>query len=110
MFALLLLYVGLSLTSHLLYNIQDVWGLTCRESGDATGLARGFGTPRPDGESKTVEFNTSDLCKPTGILLERNARYHVEVKTTVAWEAAADVTTPCNASTQRWRNTGQASR
>jgi uncharacterized protein (DUF2235 family) len=87
-FAVLLVYLGASLTSHLLYNIQDVAGLTCKESGDATGLARGFGTPRPDGESKTVEFNTSDLCKATGILLQRNARYHVEVKTTAAWSDA----------------------
>jgi uncharacterized protein (DUF2235 family) len=87
-FALLFVYLGLSLASHLLYNIQDVWGLTCKESGDATGLARGTGTPRTDGESRTVEFNTSDLCKPTGILLEKNARYHVEVKSTIRWADA----------------------
>ncbi len=87
-FALLLLYLGLSLTSHLLYNIQDVWGMTCKESANTNNLARGTGTPRSEGKSMTVEFKTSDLCKPTGIYLDRNARYHVEVKTTAAWTDA----------------------
>jgi hypothetical protein len=87
-FALLFVYLGLSLASHLLYNIQDVAGLTCKESGDATGLARSTATPRTDGESRTVGFKTSDLCKPTGILLEKNARYHVEVKSTIPWTDA----------------------
>jgi hypothetical protein len=79
-------YLGLSLVSHLLYNIQDVAGLICKESGNATGLARGTTNPKTDPESRTVEFNPSDLCKPTGILLESSgARYHVEVKSTVPW-------------------------
>ena len=87
-FALLFVYLGLSLASHLLYNIQDVAGLTCKESANATGLARSTAVPKTDGESKTVTFKTSDLCKPTGILLEKNARYHVEVKSTVPWTDA----------------------
>ena len=86
LFALLFVYLGLSLVSHLLYNIQDVAGLICKESGNATGLARGTTNPKTDPESRTVEFNPSDLCKPTGILLESSgARYHVEVKSTVPW-------------------------
>jgi hypothetical protein len=86
LFAFLFVCLGLSLVSHLLYNIQDVAGLICKESGNATGLARGTTNPKTDPESRTVEFNPSDLCKPTGILLESSgARYHVEVKSTVPW-------------------------
>jgi hypothetical protein len=89
LFALLFVYLGLSLVSHLLYNIQDVAGLICKESGNATGLARGKTNPKTDPESRTVEFNPSDLCKPTGILLESGgARYHVEVKSTIPWTDA----------------------
>ncbi len=81
LFALLFAYLGLSLLSHLLYNIQDVAGLTCKESDNATGLAEGRPNLKIDGESRTVGFNTSDLCKATGILVQgKNARYHVEVK------------------------------
>jgi uncharacterized protein (DUF2235 family) len=87
-FALLLVYLGVSLTSHLLYNIQDVAGLTCKESGNAMGLNKNIVDPKKDGDTKTVNFNTSDLCKPTGIFLEKNARYHVEVNSTVAWTDA----------------------
>ncbi len=89
LFAFLFVYLGLSLVSHLLYNIQDVAGLICKESGNATGLARGKTNPKTDPESRTVEFNPSDLCKPTGILLESGgARYHVEVKSTIPWTDA----------------------
>jgi len=66
-----------------------VAGLICQESGSTTGLARGTANPKTDPESRTVEFNTSDICKPTGIFLEGNgARYHVEVKSTTPWTAA----------------------
>jgi hypothetical protein len=89
LFALLFAYLGLSLVSHLLYNIQDVAGLVCKESGNAAGLARGRADPKTDPESRTVEFNTSDICRPTGIFLEGGgARYHVEVKSTVPWTDA----------------------
>src|SRR3984893_7421791 len=57
--ALLFVYLGLSLLSHLLYNIQDVAGFTCTESpaSVAKGLARGETVAQP------IEFKTSDLCK-----------------------------------------------
>ncbi len=76
-FALLLVYLGLSLMSHLLYNIQDVAGLTCIESSDpaAKGIARGDSLAQP------IEFKTSDLCKATGVLLEGDgARYYVKIE------------------------------
>jgi len=74
-FALLFVYIGLALVNRLLYNVQDVAGLTCTPSAESKGLARGETIAQP------VEFNTSDLCKPTGIHLDGGgARYLVKVE------------------------------
>ena len=72
-FALLLVYLGVSLASHLLFNVQDVYGLTCVESAATRTLGKGE-------NSGPIRFNTSDLCKPTGIMAEKGARYLVEIK------------------------------
>jgi len=72
-FALLLVYLGLCLASHLLFNVQDVYGLTCVESAETRPLEKGK-------NSGPIRFSTSDLCKPTGIMLEKGARYLIEVK------------------------------
>jgi hypothetical protein len=80
-FALLLVYLGITFASHLLYNVQDIAGFTCVEDGMATGLARG--------EKREVDFVTSSLCNKTGIFVEGNgARYHVEIKATSEWRDA----------------------
>jgi hypothetical protein len=72
-FALLFVYAGLALVNRLLYNVLDVAGFTCTRSAETKGLARG--------ETVTVEFKTSDLCKPTGIHLDGSgARYMVKVE------------------------------
>jgi len=71
-FALLLVYLGFCLASHLLYNVQDVAGLTCTESVDPKPLARK--------ETRTVEFTTAALCNATGIMLDGNARYTVTIE------------------------------
>ena len=72
-FALLFVYLALCLTSHLLYNVQDVAGFTCPESKRTEGLAKG--------ESRTVEFTPSDLCKATGIAVESSgARYDIKIE------------------------------
>jgi hypothetical protein len=77
-FAALFVYLGATLASHLLYNVQDVAGLTCTENGKAKGLARG--------ERASATFATSGLCNGTGIFVEGNgARYLVTVETTTAW-------------------------
>jgi uncharacterized protein (DUF2235 family) len=73
-FALLLVYLGACLASHLLFNVQDVYGLTCVESATTRTL------DRKDDSSGPIRFNTSDLCKPTGIMAERGARYLIEIK------------------------------
>ena len=74
-FALLFVYLGLCLASHLLYNVQDVAGFTCTESAATKTV--------PDKKDKSLEpisFDTSDFCKPTGIMVEKGVRYLVEIK------------------------------
>ena len=69
--ALLFVYLGLCLASHLLFNVQDVAGFASPESADPKPLAKK--------RSRSVEFATSALCNPTGIMLEANARYTVSI-------------------------------
>ncbi|MGA7485956.1 MAG: DUF2235 domain-containing protein [Xanthobacteraceae bacterium] len=94
-FALLFVFLGLALTSHVLFNIQDYAGWVCREK-----LVR-YGYPDPDyphwrkvvddgglknlGPGKKVtlqEFKTSELCQSTGVWLERNQRYVIKFEST----------------------------
>ncbi len=78
LFAALFVYLGLTLCSHLLYNVQDVAGLTCSEDRMARGLGRG--------EQAEASFTTAKLCNNTGIFVEGDgARYLVRVETASAW-------------------------
>jgi uncharacterized protein (DUF2235 family) len=83
-FALFFAYAGISLASHFAYNAQDVAGFTCNDnSTDPAILA-----PKPldaSGDMASVIFNTADLCKATGILLERGKQYSVKIEPDVAW-------------------------
>jgi uncharacterized protein (DUF2235 family) len=77
-FAAMLVYLGVTFASHLLYNVQDVAGLTCVEDGTASGLARG--------EKREIDFITANLCNRTGIFVEGNgAKYHIAIKATSPW-------------------------
>lgn len=74
-FALLFAYAGIALVNRMLYNAQDVWGLTCTPSAETKGLGKYETVVQP------VEFMTSDLCKPTGIQLDGGgARYYVKIE------------------------------
>jgi uncharacterized protein (DUF2235 family) len=87
-FALLFAYLGLSLVSHVLYNIQDVAGLTCVESSNLRIPERPNWADKDKGkggEPVPAPFEISKLCNPTGILLEKGVRYVVEVKPTERW-------------------------
>lgn len=86
-FALLLVYLGAGLASHLLFNVQDVAGLTCVESASTRELGARGDTSGP------IRFSTADLCKATGIMMERGARYLVEIKP-VPGETWSDGTIP----------------
>src|SRR5690606_24177691 len=77
-FAALFVYLGVTFGSHLLYNAQDIAGLTCIENGKAKGLARR--------ESVTAEFTTANPCSNTGIWVDGyGARYLIQVETTTPW-------------------------
>jgi uncharacterized protein (DUF2235 family) len=95
-FALLFVYLGLSLASHVLYNIQDVAGLTCVESSDAKALKKPDWQDKDQDKDKdkggqpviataSADFEISKLCNPTKILLDKGVRYLVEVKPTKSW-------------------------
>jgi uncharacterized protein (DUF2235 family) len=78
-FAVLFVYLGACLASHLLFNVQDVYGLTCVESTATRTLGDKGDSSGP------IPFNTSDFCKPTGIMIEKGARYLVEIKPVQDW-------------------------
>jgi uncharacterized protein (DUF2235 family) len=83
-FALMFVYLGLSIPSHLLYNIQDVGGFVCRDHDTNPEIPPPTLLKKGD-PPRVVEFNTSDICKPTGILVARGGGYNIKVDTGVPW-------------------------
>lgn len=80
-FAILFLYLGVGLASHALYNVQDYWGLVCRETGKAAEIAPGQTIKIAARDSTRFPlFKTSNLCQNMGVRLEQNARYLIGVK------------------------------
>jgi uncharacterized protein (DUF2235 family) len=92
-FAVLFVYLGLTFTSHVLFNVQDDIGWVCNE----TPVKYGSDEKDPyrivvtnynglkslnSGESTNVEFKASDLCKPTGVWFERNGKYNIKFDST----------------------------
>ena len=93
LFALLFIYLGLSFLSHGLYDVQDVAGLTCKESTDAKKLEKPEWSDKAkdkDGQpviaTATAPFEISELCTPTKILLEKGVRYHLEIAAPDSWK------------------------
>jgi uncharacterized protein (DUF2235 family) len=83
-FAMLFVYLGASIASHLFYNIQDVGGLTCKDHDTDPAIP----APQPllKGQPpRIVTLATSDLCLRTGILLTRGATYDIKVDTVEPW-------------------------
>jgi uncharacterized protein (DUF2235 family) len=83
-FAVMFVYLGLSMASHLLYNIQDVAGFTCKDNDTDRRIAKPTKLSRTD-PPRIVIFNTRDLCKATGILLEKGAFYSLTVHPLESW-------------------------
>jgi hypothetical protein len=108
-FAVLFVYLGLTLASHVLFNMQDAAGWVCRERPveyqrdakhsdrlsvkDLTGLVNlepgetMLATGKaPAGAvvdtSALPVFRTSELCQSTGVWLERNGRYLITFDST----------------------------
>lgn len=74
-FAAVFLYIGFAIVSHLVYNVLDVWGCTCvHRAADPQAAVLKVG------ESRIIEFKTSELCKATGVLLEHRAHYNVSIQ------------------------------
>ena len=104
LFAILFVYLGLTLISHALYNVQDHAGLVCKETPDQESLHR-LGRPDEiimankksimlDDKQKqdvfgTVKdlpvFQTSQLCQSMGVYLVRNARYRITFESTTSF-------------------------
>jgi uncharacterized protein (DUF2235 family) len=83
-FALLFAYLVLSVASHLLYNVQDVGGLTCRETkGQLVDLEPGSKNTTP------IVFKTSELCHATGHFVRGDrAIYRVVITPDGPWSDA----------------------
>jgi uncharacterized protein (DUF2235 family) len=82
-FAVMFVYLGLAIASHLSYDVLDVAGFTCVHHADDPKIetldVETHDPPDPK-KIRTVEFQTSKLCKATGILLEHNAHYRVTIQ------------------------------
>ena len=80
-FAIFFVYIGTAVASHLLFNIQDVWGATCKETPQANlvALKPGVKVELPN------TFDTKELCHATGVMLTAGERYVIEMAPT-AWD------------------------
>ena len=104
LFAILFVYLGLTLISHALYNVQDFAGLVCKESPDQDKLHRLGNRDEIILASKqsillnenqkkdvfaTVKdlpvFETNRLCQSMGVYLERSARYLITFENTASF-------------------------
>ena len=74
-FAVVFVYVGFAIISHLVYNVLDVAGFTCvhRDADLKPAVLKA-------GQSRIIEFKTSELCKATGVLLEHRGHYNVSIQ------------------------------
>jgi len=106
-FAFLFAYLGLTLTSHVLFNIEDDAGLVCRETNKPAELRSGdillasaksaklselaernplLSEQDKKNPFKYVEdlpvFKTSELCQSMGVKLERNGKYLIQFEST----------------------------
>ena len=83
-FAFALIAVGAMIASHLLYNLQDVAGLTCRNSSAATTITK-------DEKKRTFDFDISNLCQSTGVVLEKGVVYTIKIEPTGEWRDRTSV-------------------
>jgi len=69
--AIAVIYLGFALISHVAFVVIDDAGFVCK---DAKRAGRAAPTPlMKQGDKRTVEFNSSALCVPTGIMLEEGS-------------------------------------
>jgi hypothetical protein len=85
-FAIIFVYAGLALASHVIFDFEDSAGLICRNSVNASRLDAGQTSP-------PIRFSTSNICQGTGVLLERGVSYLVTVKQVTPWRDGSINTT-----------------
>jgi uncharacterized protein (DUF2235 family) len=85
LFAVMFVYFGFAVFSHISFDILDVAGQTCLDHAKDPNIPRPL--PLAMGETKTVSFKISDLCTATGIMLATNgAHYLVVVEPSGPWD------------------------
>jgi uncharacterized protein (DUF2235 family) len=83
-FALLFIYLGFGLLSHISFDILDVAGQTCLDHAKDPKIPEA--EPLKRGESKSIDFDISNLCTATGVELETdNAHYRLTVTPKGPW-------------------------
>ncbi|HKY86895.1 MAG TPA: DUF2235 domain-containing protein [Pseudorhodoplanes sp.] len=90
---LVLVWFGLGVLSHTLFNVVDSTGYFCR------GTDR-LKYPKP-GESYYAKFDIKSICSPTGIYLDKNNEYLVSIEVTSGWKDGGIDTSP--AGFRGWR-------
>ena len=81
-------YLGLSVASHVTFDVLDVWGQTCIDNAANPAIPKA--TKLTVGEERTIPFDISRLCTATGVQLETNgARYYIKVDPPTASGATA---------------------
>jgi len=78
-FAAVFLYAGLTFASHIIFDFEDSAGLICRDTPASRNLEPGETAPE-------MRFATKDICKGSGVLLERGGRYRITVKEVPPWQ------------------------
>ena len=94
LFALLFVYLGLALTSHAIFNVQDDAGWVCREKPVVNGTKPESLTGLSPGETMKINgvlptFRTSELCQSMGVWLERNGKYLIRFDSTKSFYDAS---------------------
>lgn len=94
--AVLILWLGLAASSHLFFNIVDSTGYFCQGSPTSKDLTE------PGEESEPIRFETSKMCSPTGIRVERGKRYRVTftIPETSPWLDGSVEATPAGFATR----------
>jgi hypothetical protein len=78
LFAFLILYAGVALASHLIFDFEDSAGLICHSSPTLREL-------EPNDTATDILFQTKDICTATGVNLEQGGRYLITVTPLSPW-------------------------
>jgi uncharacterized protein (DUF2235 family) len=84
-FAALFVYLAFGLLSHVSFDIFDVAGQTCLDHAKDPNIPES--TPLKPKETRTIDFDISNLCTATGVELETdNAHYRLTVTPKGPWD------------------------